>query len=635
MTSDPALSPAKTPLHPAASPPSSEGAYKSNAKVQLKVPAFSGEVELELLGDAVTLRFNGLEARGALPQLRALCEQVGLLEKDYFAIKEELRRLGLKAPEPPVPVDLAKIFPACTPLETLELLGTLPHGDLGLSALIERAKLEDWVSVEDSLNPKKLLSKVPSHVRARLAVQLLEEWGLLRVVALRLAPAGEERATGEAYEGRCAPVGDRILLPLEKWVSVASRFFASALNREALGYVGSHPTALHSLEVPLERVNPWHLLRLKGWVLDLRDLKLVPPSLCDWWFTYQIDLGLRDAELRNLVERVRGGEYEVKENAVYKLWKLHFDAAGKEEWGYFTDATGTWLSPHRHRLVVLLVGERGSGKSSLLAVLTAPIEPLVGRVPLSKLASKERFALQPLIGKWVNVYSEKLAPTVSNLETINNLVGESDWVYVDRKHKPPIFIRSLKSMIFAGNAVPVVTSWEAGVMDAFIDRLSVIFVERPEGFKPVKDIAEKVPKAESFAFLLWCRWQLEQGEGRESGWKLRRRSVEEVMELLLEAQSPLYRFVMERCARDPQAKVKRKVLYEAYVEWLKEQGITAVPSYATFYMQVRALGYVDRKWGGEWYFFGLKLAEEGKQEESGEPKRRLLLEEAERFAEGA
>jgi energy-coupling factor transporter ATP-binding protein EcfA2 len=605
------------------------------ARAQLKIPVFSGEVELELQGDAVTLRFNGLEARGALPQLRALCERVGLLDKDYFALKEGLRRLGLKVPEPPVPGDLAQVLPACSPLEALELLSTLPHGDLGLNAFLERAELEGWVSAEDSLNPKKLLSKVPSHVRARLAAQLLEEWGLVRIVALRLSRAGEERATGEAYEGRCAPVGDRVLLPLEVWEGVASRFFASALNREALSYARNHPTALHSVEVPLERVNPWHLLRLKGWVLDLRDLSLVPPSLCDWWFTYQIDLGLSDAELRNLVERVRGGEYEVKENAVYKLWKLHFDAAGKEEWGYFTDATGTWLSPHRHRLVVLLVGERGSGKSSLLAALTAPIEPLVGRVPLSKLASKERFALQPLIGKWVNVYSEKLAPTVSNLETINNLVGESDWVYVDRKHKPPIFIRSLKSMIFAGNAVPVVTSWEAGVMDAFIDRLSVIFVERPEGFKPVKDIAEKVPKAESFAFLLWCRWQLEQGEGRESGWKLRRRSVEEVMELLLEAQSPVYRFVMERCARDPQAKVKRKVLYEAYVEWLKEQGITAVPSYATFYMQVRALGYVDRKWGGEWYFFGLRLAEEGKQEESGEPKRRLLLEEAERFAEGA
>jgi energy-coupling factor transporter ATP-binding protein EcfA2 len=616
-----------------------EGAYKGVARLLLKVHAFSGEVELELQGDAVTLRFNGLEAGGALPQLRALCERVGLLEKDYFALKEELRKLGLKVPEPPVPVDLAKIFPACTPLEMLELLGTLPRGDLGLSALLERAELEGWVSAEDSLNPKKLLSKVPSHVRARLAAQLLEEWDLVRIVALRLAPAGEERATGEAYEGRCAPVGDRVLLPLEVWESAASRFFASALNHETLSYVRNHPTAVPSHEVPLERVNPWHLLRLKGWVLDLRDLKLVPPSLCDWWFTYQVDMGLRDAELRLLVERVRRGEYDIRENAVYRLWKPHFDAAGGEgdgsagerEWGYFVDAVGTWFAPHRFRLVALLVGERGSGKSSLLAALTAPIEPLVGRVPLSKLASKERFALQPLIGKWVNVYSERLAPTVSNLEAINNLVGESDWVYVDRKHKPPVFIRSLKSMVFAGNAVPMVTSWEAGVMDAFIDRLSVIFVGKPEDFKPVKDIAEKVPKAESFAFLLWCRRQLEQSEGREREWELRRRSAEELLELLLEAQSPVYRFIAERCAKDPQARVERKELYAAYVEWLKEQGVTAVLSRDQFYMQIRSMGFVDRPWKGEYCFFGLRLAEEG---EEGR-KQALLLEEAGRFAESA
>ena len=343
---------------------------------------------------------------------------------------------------------------------------------------------------------------------------------------------------------------------------------------------------------------------------------------------------MRDAELRNLVERIRRGEYDIRENAVYRLWKPHFDVAGEREWGYFVDAEGTWFAPHRFRLVALLVGERGSGRSSLLAALTAPIEPLVGRVPLSKLASKERFALQPLIGKWVNVYSEKLAPTVSNLETINNLVGESDWVYVDRKHKPPVFIRSLKSMVFAGNAVPMVTSWDSGTMDAFIDRLSVIFVGKPEGFKPVKGIAERIPKAESFAFLLWCRWQLEQSEGREREWELRRRSAEELLELLLEAQSPVYRFIAERCAKDPQARVERKELYAAYVEWLKEQGVTAVPPRDQFYMQIRSMGFLERKWKGEYYFFGLRLAEPTEQGESSERKEEQALGELGRFAEG-
>jgi energy-coupling factor transporter ATP-binding protein EcfA2 len=599
------------------------------ARAQLRIPVFSGEVELELQGDAVTLRFNGLEARGALPQLRALCERVGLLDKDYLALKEGLRRLGLKVPEPPVPGDLAQVLPACSPPEALELLSTLPHGDLGLSALLERAELEGWVSAEDSLNPKKLLSKVPSHVRARLAAQLLEEWGLVRIVALRLAPAGEERATGEAYEGRCAPVGDRVLLPLERWESVASRFFASALNRATLSYVRNHPTVLHSVEVPLERVNPWHLLRLKGWVLDLRDLSLVPPSLCDYWFTYQVDLGLSDAELRSLVERVRRGEYDIRENAVYRLWKPHFDAAGEREWEYFVDAVGTWLSPFRHKSLTLLVGEKDSGKSSLLYVLTDPLDPLTGRVPLSALTSKDRFPYQPLIGKWINVYSEQLTPSIKNLQAVNNLVGESDWIYVDRKHLPAIWIRSLKSLLFASNAVPIVTSWDPSTMDAFIGRLSIVFIGKPEGYEPVLGMADRVPKAEAFAFDLWCRKQLE-----ERGWKLRRRSEEELLELLLEAQSPIYRFLAERCARDPQARVERKRLYEAFVDWLKERGVTAVPTRDQFYMQIRSMGFLERKWKGEYYFFGLRLAEPTEQGESSERKEEQALGELGRFAEG-
>jgi hypothetical protein len=592
------------------------------ARAQLKIPVFSGEVELELQGDAVTLRFNGLEARGALPQLRALCERVGLLDKDYLALKEGLRSLGLKVPEPPVPGDLAQLLPACSPPEALELLSTLPHGDLGLNALLERAELEGWVSAEDSSNPKKLLSKVPSHVRARLAAQLLEEWGLVRIVALRLSPAGEERATGEAYESRCAPVGDRVLLPLEVWESAASRFFASALNREALSYVRNHPTALHSVEVPLERVNPWHLLRLKGWVLDLRDLSLAPPSLCDWWFTYQIDLGLSDAKLRGLVERVRRGDCDLKENRVYQLWSGHFPG---EEWDYVCDLLGAIPSPRRHRLLGVVVGPPGVGKSSFLTAATKAVDPLIGHVPLAELAA-ERFAKQPLIGKWANVYSENIAPVLRNPGIVNNLLGEDDWVYVQRKHKPAIYVRALKVMIFACNALPVVKTWSGGELEALLDRLSVVLMEAPEGFKPVGEAASLVSKPDSFEFLLCCAKGL-----AERGWVPRRRDREEVRKMLVESLNPAYQFVAERCAVNPQARVERKKLYEAYSRWCAERGVTEKMTEHDLYRALRDMGFSDREVSGTWYFYGLKLLEGAR----GERKQAQLLEEVSRFAETA
>jgi phage/plasmid-associated DNA primase len=313
-----------------------------------------------------------------------------------------------------------------------------------------------------------------------------------------------------------------------------------------------------------------------------------------------VDLGLGEGELRSLVESVRRGDYVVEGNLVYRLWRGHFEGS---EWEYFVDAVGTFLAPHRFRLVALLVGERGCGKSSLLAAVTKAIDPLVGKVPLSQLAGESRFAAQPLIGKWVNMYSEQLRPTLRNLETVNNLVGESDWVFVDRKHKPAVWIRSLKSMVFAGNAIPVVTSWSEGVMDAFLDRLSIIFVRRPEGFKPEKGVVEKVPRSESLAFLLWCRWQLEQ-----RGWEVRRRDEEELLDLLMEAQSPVLQFLEERCVREEGARVEKKALYEAYLTWLREKGITKVPSRGDFYAQVRLAGFQEGKAGNKRYFKGLRLA---------------------------
>jgi len=288
------------------------------------------------------------------------------------------------------------------------------------------------------------------------------------------------------------------------------------------------------------------------------------------------------------------------------LWRAHFS---EEDWGYFVDTWGIPLSPYCFRHIALIAGEKGIGKSSLLNVLIKAIEPLAGRVPLSKLGG-ERFALQTLIGKWINVYSEQLSPSMKNLEVINNLVGESDWIFVDRKHKSPLYIRSLKAMIFAANAIPVITSWSGGVMDAFISRLSIISMKRPESWAPERGVADKVSKAEAFAFLLWCRKQLE-----ERGWTVRKRDEGELLDMLLEAQSPVFRFIEEACIKQAGAKVERGKLYDAYAAWCAQQGITKLASRTDFYTLVRSLGFAEKEAKGKRYFVGLTLAPELQQEQ--------------------
>ena len=582
----------------------------------LRVPTFSGEVEVVVAEDHVTLRYNNASASGSLPQLRVLAESLGLSEKDLLVLRVAMERLGVRTPGPPLPLDVVEVLPRLSPSERLWAVGWLQPGDLGVEKLVSLAVADGWLEEGEARDIKRAVKRVPPHARAYYAAKLLEEWGLLRLVALKLAPEGEQRATGEAFEGRCVVVGDNLLYPLEVWEGVAARFFLCALTREALSYVRNHTKVLATREVPLDRVNPWHLLRLRGWVLDLRDLRLLPPSLTDYYFTYEVDPGVSDGELNALIESIRRGDYAVELNRVYELWRRHFPDGGGGEggrvdnWEYFVDAVGTFLSPFRFRLVALLVGERGCGKTSLLAVVTKAIDPVVGRVPLSKLAGDDRFALQPLIGKWVNVYSEQLRPTLKNLETINNLVGENDWIFVDRKHKPPLWIRSLKSMVFAGNAIPLVTSWSEGPMDAFIDRLSIIEVRAPEGFKPEKDVAERVSKVDSLAFLLWARRQLE-----EKGWRVSKRSEEELIDMLMTAHDYVAQFIEERCIRDEHGRVDRTELYDAFREWLKEKRITRVPSRADFYSQVRSLGFKEKKHGDRRYFLGLRLPSDDAQRE--------------------
>jgi hypothetical protein len=566
--------------------------------LKLSVPCFGRVVELELWGEHAVLRCNAREARGELAGLRKLCVELGLAPKEYLALKIEALRRGLKVPEPPLPLELAEFAHELSPSERLDLVKGLPRGDLGLLLLCELAQRDGHLSERDLKDLKEAVRKIPAHMRASYAAKLLEEWGLLKLVLLK---AGEGGA-----EGYCAVPGERTLLELSEWEGVASKFFLSALSKEVVSYVRNCPAVLATEEVREEDLNPWHLLNLGGWALDLRDLSLVPSSLCGYWFTYRLDLGLSEAELKALVESVKRGEYNIESNRVYALWRKHFS---EEDWGRVCDALGTLLSPHRFRLILVIVGPKGAGKSSFLLAATKGVEELVARVPLSSLA-EGGFSLQPLLGKWANAYSENVSPILRNPSIINNLVGESDWVHVKRKYKVAVWARSLKCMVFACNALPAVKTWSGGDLEALADRLSPVFMEPPEGFVPVRGIAESVSKAESFAFLLWCRKQLE-----ERGWEVRKASSEEVRRLLVESENPVYRFIAECCVKRGGVRVERKKLYEAYKRWCAEQGVTAKLGPANFYSELRSMGFEDREVRGTWYFYGLNLIEEEAERE--------------------
>jgi putative DNA primase/helicase len=216
---------------------------------------------------------------------------------------------------------------------------------------------------------------------------------------------------------------------------------------------------------------------------------------------------------------------------------------------------------------MFLVGPTGVGKSTLLDVLSNPIKPLITSTSL-RLITNYQFGLEDLIGKQVVMYSERGDVILKNLDIINNLVGERDTIAVPRKFKPTVHIRSLKTMIFAMNDPPILYEYGGETLQAFIDRLSIVLMNRPENFTPKKDIY--VDPKEVFKFLLWCRVKLE-----NNGWVIKKMENEEILEYLLKTSNPVFRFLeSEYVEVEPTARVKGTELYDAYIKWCSENGIT-------------------------------------------------------------
>ncbi|MCC6014626.1 MAG: hypothetical protein LM564_02860 [Desulfurococcaceae archaeon] len=284
---------------------------------------------------------------------------------------------------------------------------------------------------------------------------------------------------------------------------------------------------------------------------------------------------------------------------MYRLWRNHFENA---DWEYLVHSLGTWLAPYRFRHIAFLIGPTGIGKSTLVSNLTRPISSVVAWVSLRSLTSYI-FGREALIGRQLVVHTERGEVILRNLDVINNIFGESDYIEVPRKFKPTIWIPCPKAGFFVMNDPPVLHEYGGETQRGFLDRLSIVFTRQEvPGFTPRKDV--RVDPAEAFKFLLWCRVKLE-----ESNWEIRRRSQEEMLEYLTQSTNTALRFLEDPnyVVKDPSGRVKGSDLYEAYLKWCTERGITPVGR-AAFYATV-ATKYAKYEREKTVWFKGLRLKE--------------------------
>jgi energy-coupling factor transporter ATP-binding protein EcfA2 len=364
-----------------------------------------------------------------------------------------------------------------------------------------------------------------------------------------------------------------------EWVkALLSMFYGTLITTRAIDTFLASMAAC-AQEIDWSRVDPLDKLRLIDSVVDLNTLSFMRfEEAEDYYFTYcsplfshgPLPFGGKDLEER--VKDIREGRYDVEKSKLYQLFRPRFS---KEDWEYLIDALGCILSPHRHKLLAFIIGPPDSGKSTLLNIVAKPIEPIIARVPLRNLLNYT-FGLEPLLGKQVLISYERGEVVLRNLDLLNTVFGECDEIEVPVKYKPFARLRSMKLGLFAMNDPPLVTEYGGETMMAFLNRLSIIHMAKPEDQENIPHLAEQFKPEDAFEFLIWCRVQLE-----ERGWKIRKMDPEAMLEYLKSQANTALRFLEEEIGvsleEDPNGRIKATRLYELYTEWCDKKGITPLP----------------------------------------------------------
>jgi hypothetical protein len=447
---------------------------------------------------------------------------------------------------------------------------------------IEKARDKDG-----QLKIDYLWNKLKSSVRAELINQFLMEKRLINTIALNKS----EREYYVLYGY------NNIILDLNTWgLDILSllfgKFMSASMQRDIARIMKATAKPINE-----EKLNPANYIRLKSAILDLETLNLVRlEDVGDYYFDYTMPIFTQKSNLDHLrlaIREIAEDRYDIRTNKVYQLFRPRFE---DNDWEYLVSGLGVILSPRKAKLLMNLIGEPNSGKSTFLRIIRKPIEPLVASVSLSDI-QQDRFGKEPLIGKQVLITSESQDVYITKAGVLNQIFGESDVIEVNRKNQKYAKLHSLKLGIVSMNDPPIIRDSITGSIDALIERLSMVTMFRPENAENIPGLADMVSPEEAFNFLLWCRRQLEL-----NGWKIKKLSKEEILNIIRENSNTAYQFLnmaTELLDFDTASscKIKAKELYEMYKKWCEAHGIKPMGR-NYFYEKLRDKGYELKDYEG-------------------------------------
>lgn len=239
---------------------------------------------------------------------------------------------------------------------------------------------------------------------------------------------------------------------------------------------------------------------------------------------------------------------------------------------------------NRYQKIMFMVGPTRSGKGTILRALECVVG--AGNTASVSLAGLiDTFALQPFVGKRIAVIPDARLRSdqkgiAAIVERILSITG-GDLLAIYRKFLPTLYQRLLVRFTICSNESPSLRDSSAAVVDRFIVMRFTRSFLGSEDTGLSDRIASEMP-----GLFMWALEGLRRLRAR--GRFIQPSSGRVDLQELRDLASPIGVFLREECVMDPDSRVPKRELYDAYLKHAAEHGCSHTMTSEIFFKDLRA-----------------------------------------------
>lgn len=264
----------------------------------------------------------------------------------------------------------------------------------------------------------------------------------------------------------------------------------------------------------------------------------------------------------------------------------------------------------RQQKFLIIKGPGGIGKSELIHL----VERTVGAENTASLSiqnTNDRFSPAFLIGKLLNSNADISSELMNDISGLKKLIGE-DTMRAEYKGGKVFSFTPYVKLLFSANRIP---ESKDDKTNAYFRRMLILSVnQRCKEIRKLSDrLEEETNRGVFFHMAVDAvrNMYLREGPIRES------EGSKEAVQKLYEATDSVMAFLKHRTVNDPEGKELRETLFDDYQLYCSNEHRTPKMR-NSFYENLRDKGIADGKINGSWYFKGLRVIRNAKEDLCGE-----------------